>query len=44
MASNDNEKRDMLFISNENTEDNEFTRWLALQLARGTILTCRDLH
>jgi len=26
--------RDMLFLSHANPEDNEFTRWLALQLAR----------
>jgi len=26
--------RDMIFISHANPEDNEFTRWLALQLAR----------
>jgi hypothetical protein len=26
--------RDMLFISHANAEDNDFTRWLALQLAK----------
>src|ERR1700733_3604354 len=26
--------RDMLFISHANPEDNDFTRWLALQLAK----------
>jgi hypothetical protein len=44
MASNDSAKREMLFISYENPEDNEFTQWLALQLAKGTILSCSDLH
>ena len=28
------QQRDMLFVSHANPEDNEFARWLALQLAK----------